>query len=394
GSFWFLGDDGSTAYLPEGGPAFSTAELPVTAAGERTQFMVTRAAAPGDFAAYSRNAEGGFPEADLSSRWGLPSASSQPNGTQRQPRWGFTAAGSYRLTMEASVELPSAERQIDTETVTVEVVRDGGASPEPAPTSGATTSPPPTPAPSGTVAPSATASPTGTTTVEPAPTTTTNPPPRTGVGGAAVLTEGHIDLAARLVDGRLRFRIHDGTVPGVKVWRDPEQVVLHVKPEGLRRLPAGLDFLGAPGETEWRLAGTHQEGMLWPGWSTETLKPGDITGGVTVTATAVSGPGHLALYDCDLFCRTYTAEFADRDGLPDSIEKPVNTHAHPSWGFTREGVYRLTLRMSATLPSGEVTSDTATLAIAVGNVDPYGVAPAGERAVLAGHSMGGMTIMA
>lgn len=52
------------------------------------------------------------------------------------------------------------------------------------------------------------------------------------------------------------------------------------------------------------------------------------------------------------------------------MQIPVGTHAHGNWGFTAEGVYRLRLTQTATLAGGGRSSDTETLIIAVGDVDP------------------------
>jgi surface-anchored protein len=48
----------------------------------------------------------------------------------------------------------------------------------------------------------------------------------------------------------------------------------------------------------------------------------------------------------------------------------LGVHAHANWAFSAEGVYRITMTQTATLAGGRRSSDTETLVIAVGNVDP------------------------
>ncbi|MEU0969080.1 hypothetical protein ABZ357_28025 [Streptomyces sp. NPDC005917] len=40
------------------------------------------------------------------------------------------------------------------------------------------------------------------------------------VSSPKVLDEGHIDFAARVVDGKLQIHLKDGTVSGKTTWRD------------------------------------------------------------------------------------------------------------------------------------------------------------------------------
>jgi surface-anchored protein len=57
----------------------------------------------------------------------------------------------------------------------------------------------------------------------------------------------------------------------------------------------------------------------------------------------------------------------DRGG---SYDIPLGVHAHANWAFSAEGIYRITSTQTATLVGGHLTSDTRTLTIVVGDVDP------------------------
>lgn len=59
-----------------------------------------------------------------------------------------------------------------------------------------------------------------------------------GAGIAAVISAGHVDYATRVIDGRLRSFLKDGTTP-LPVWREPDSVVLSVGTRAVTRVPEG-----------------------------------------------------------------------------------------------------------------------------------------------------------
>ncbi|MGP4112925.1 choice-of-anchor M domain-containing protein [Streptomyces sp. 4N509B] len=216
-----------------------------------------------------------------------------------------------------------------------------------------------------------------------APTAETTAP---GDDGRVVLSSGHLDLAARLTtDGRLEFAIKDGTAGGEAVWRDPHDVVLHFDARHAWEIPDAPDGvvphqLGRAGDTVWTDRGvTHDSSLLWPGWNTEEVLPADLVDGGSVTAdfAEVTGPDgfHLGGWADDPQLGTVIR--LDVDGTrpePGAVELRPNTHAHPLWFFTAEGVHRIGLQMSATLASGQRVSDVGTVTAVVGDdVDPWEV---------------------
>ncbi|MGP4091262.1 TIGR03773 family transporter-associated surface protein [Streptomyces sp. KR55] len=196
------------------------------------------------------------------------------------------------------------------------------------------------------------------------------------VSDKKILDEGHVDFAARVVDNKLQIHIKDGTVSGKTTWREPSSVVLHIKPAAKNTLPAGDEFafLGKGGDPVWLLDQVQQEGLLWPGWSTDNIKAGATKGGMEFSLTDVDGPGTYALYMYDAMSGANVL-FNSKDGVPDSFDVPANTHAHGGWAFTKEGTYRLTFKMSGTLANGTKVSDTETVTFAVGDTDPGTVTP-------------------
>ncbi|WP_175439159.1 choice-of-anchor M domain-containing protein [Streptomyces vilmorinianum] len=210
------------------------------------------------------------------------------------------------------------------------------------------------------------------------------PPREAPAGERVVLDGGHLDLAARLRNGRLEYLVKDGTVAGQAVWREPSDVLLHFDPRHEIVIPPReevpqFEGFGEPGESLWVDKDFEsEEGLLWPGWNTMEILPADVSGPVSVTFPEIEGPGRFVLGqwtdDPDWGIRIgVTVDGAKAE--PGSVSLPAFTHAHPLWIFDTEGVYRITMEMTATLPSGAKVSDRETLAVVVGDVDPSTVEP-------------------
>ncbi|GAA3389138.1 choice-of-anchor M domain-containing protein [Streptomyces roseoviridis] len=272
-----------------------------------------------------------------------------PQGPDRfAPTWGFAAEGVHRLTLTVSATLADGTKVSDTETLAVAVgstdptqVRPGdGSTPTPTPT---------TPTPS-------------------TPTPTSTAPP-----AAHIIADGHIDLAARPVEaGKLAFQIKEGT-PQAPRWLEPDDVVIHVKPAAKRRITEAYDFLGTPGDPVWWLPSTQLAGLVWPGWNTEGFSASQVKGRITYRVESLQGPGTLAIINDNSMDSTTLVNSGD--GLPDAFEHTAGSHSHSAWAFTKEGVYRTTFTVAATLADGTKLSDTATIAWAVGSTDPATVKP-------------------
>ncbi|MDR1295090.1 MAG: TIGR03773 family transporter-associated surface protein [Bifidobacteriaceae bacterium] len=190
--------------------------------------------------------------------------------------------------------------------------------------------------------------------------------------GATVLNDGHVDIASLIDGGTLMTAVKDTTASTTPVWREMARTVLQLKPESLVTVPAGerWRFLGAAGSPLYQVAQTQQAGLVWPGWSTETIAPNATRGDIAWTLTAVSGPGHFTLYQVGSFGEP-TVLFSTLDGITaqDAFTIPRGSHAHGSWAFSAEGAYCLAFARSATLASGAAVSDQFALAVAVGHAD-------------------------
>lgn len=197
--------------------------------------------------------------------------------------------------------------------------------------------------------------------------------------GSAVISAGHVDYATRVIDGRLRSFLKDGTA-AVPIWRDPGSVVLSVGPGAATRVPGGpFGFLGAPGATVHQLPQTQAAGLPWLGWNTQSLGA-DVVGPVTWSLDNVGGPGAVTVYELGAFGEPVQLLAPGR-----SLSVPAGVHAHATWAFPATGVYRLTMTQSATLTNGTRSADTQVVTVVVGNGgNSTGPVVGGVTGVLAG----------
>jgi putative ABC transporter-associated repeat protein len=290
----------------------------------------------------------------------------QPVGRHVHANWSFSELGTYKLTFQASATTAGGTAVTSGPVAYTFVV---GPYEPPTPTPSTTppttstppaTSTPPTSPPPTTASPTTTPSPTPTST----PTTTPTTPPACV---SAVLSAGHVDVAARTVGGQLRFQVKDGT-RGTPVWRDPETVAFQVKPSADEVVPASsaYRFLGPAGATVWQIPQTQAADLLWAGWNTESVDYTALAGPVRWSLDKVTGPGKVAVYQFDQFGAPLVS-FESGTKLPQSITLSGPTHAHGNWAFTKLGLYKLTVTYAATTKSGQLLSDTATLPVVVGS---------------------------
>jgi len=188
-----------------------------------------------------------------------------------------------------------------------------------------------------------------------------------GARATTVLADGHVDYAARMVDGQLRSLIKDGTQGADQVvWREPASVLYELRPASKATIPSDprLAFLGPAGSPVWMIPQVQQAGILWAGWNTEELTSADVAGPVAWTLQSVQGPGRVSVFQTGSFGDP-SVIFNSADGLPDRYDIPLGVHAHAAWAFSAPGTYQLTFQMASTRPSGEPMSDTQTLTVQV-----------------------------
>jgi putative ABC transporter-associated repeat protein len=187
--------------------------------------------------------------------------------------------------------------------------------------------------------------------------------------GRAVLSQGHVDLGPRYVDGTWTLMVHDDSADP-SVWRSLDRTVFQVSDKAVLPVPEdpAYAFAGEPGTRVYVVPQVQNPDVAWVGWNTQDPEVMDtIDGGVTLTLTGVDGPGELFVY-------LQAGNFGAADVLWDSTKDErqdiwvdVNTHTHANWIFTEPGVYAVRVEVAADLVDGRAVSDTATLRFAIGD---------------------------
>jgi surface-anchored protein len=177
----------------------------------------------------------------------------------------------------------------------------------------------------------------------------------TGTAHAAVtISSGHVDaIDVDWTGSTLTLDLRDSTVSPA-VDRDPSTVTLNVVPASKSTVPSGsaYSFLGAPGSTFWVLPQNQVSGILWPGLDTGGVPSGVLLNNtVTVKLVSVTGPADFSVYTTG-FGGSVSVWFDSGNGLPDSRNLAVNTHAHANWAFEAAGTYTAVFEVTATKAAG------------------------------------------
>jgi putative ABC transporter-associated repeat protein len=189
-----------------------------------------------------------------------------------------------------------------------------------------------------------------------------------------VVTDGHVDVGPRFLDGEWTMLARDDRdVPSV--WRDPERTVLHLGDPAVLPAPEGPDyeFLGVePGTPLYVVPQTQAPDVVWLGWNTQDPEVVDaIEQGATLRLDALDGPGELFVFLQEGVSGPPNVLWNSAEPLPQELWMEVNTHVHANWVFTEPGIYRLDVTMLADLADGTTAEDGSTLVFAVGeDTDP------------------------
>jgi len=362
--FGFLGKPGTPVWVLGGAgggfPFWDTTAIPRgRLAGDTVTLRLRGIAGPGRFHAYTVSSFG-VPTPLLGDAEGAPRAMTLPAGARNGAAlWAFDTPGDYRVTLDASAGQLTATATYQIEVPQIAPALPAPAAPKTAPASAAAQVPATPPRQDTLRAPEAPAVPKVAARAA-APAT-----------GRKVIADGHVDMGPQLDGNTWRIRIRDDT-GSPPVWRELSDVVIHAVDKAKIKVPSGSDyaFLGPAGSDVWLLPQAQQSGIVWPGWNTQDPSVvGGIRGDVTWQLTTVDGPGEFKLFLTGSFGKPDVL-FDSAKSLPQQVSIAPNTHAHGNWAFTEPGVYHLGVRMSGTTTAGKGVSDTRTLNIAVGPVDP------------------------
>lgn len=199
-------------------------------------------------------------------------------------------------------------------------------------------------------------------------TTFTDSPLNTSRATKILKTEHTDALALGITENTLEMYTY-ADLPGAPRTRlQPAETIFNIEDHQLTRtsLPSGFDFIGAEGQDIWLAPQTQVQGVLWPGWNTEDIRPGELAGdqlSLELVKTKAPEGGSVEVFQSSPFGTQRI--FSSREKLP-ALQQPVGSHVHANWAFTAAGTYELTFRASATHTDGTPISAEQTYTFVVG----------------------------
>lgn len=344
---------------------------------------ISKVDGPGTVYMFSQEPFGTGPKSLLTSGgYTLPGTIHQNPPAHTHTNWVFSKPGLYKFYVKASATINGKKLSSPERVYTWEV----GNIPQPTPPSGNDPKPPqpnkPKPSVSPTpgkpakpvpttpgAKPSPAAQPSGNKPAKPADKkteTVCSPVKITSRTNKSVVTSGHFDLGAQLVDGELQSKLKDDRVQPAK-WNTPSSYLFVLDDSAKKSLPGGYSFIGSAGTQVWMIGSTQISGVPWLGINTQhpSIVNG-TSGSVKWDLVSVDGPGKMFTFFSGSLGAGAGERVFDNANGPKSYTVSPNTHAHPNWVFTKPGNYDVVIRQSTTLPSGKRVSSTTTLHFAVG----------------------------
>jgi surface-anchored protein len=185
---------------------------------------------------------------------------------------------------------------------------------------------------------------------------------------------GHSDIGLAFEGNELHLHYHfgvgaviDGTTLAADAEYAPDEAYVRVSDATKVTVPFDVGFLGAnAGDTVWVLPQSNTPGLPFVGLAAEELS--SPFNSASYQLIGFSGPGDFALWQTSGLGSPIVS-FQTNDGLStlDKYNLAIGGHDHANWGFTKEGIYDLTILASVTDGTNTYT-DTGTFKFAVGNV--------------------------
>lgn len=187
--------------------------------------------------------------------------------------------------------------------------------------------------------------------------------------GDYVIAGVHTEMLNAFLDGN-QFTLGTlaDTAPGQQGRFNPARTVFHLPDveDARTKVVAGYDYIAPEGTEIFYIPSTRTRGLLYPGLGAEGIRPGALKNNtikLELVRSSVPEGGRAEVFTES--GRDNPRVFSTNDQLaPHTIT--AGGHEHLSWAFTREGIYQLTFRATATLADGTPVSSEATYTIAVG----------------------------
>lgn len=188
--------------------------------------------------------------------------------------------------------------------------------------------------------------------------------------GPTEITQGHVDMGPKMVDGQFSVLVRDDSV-SPPVWRDPNEVVLRVSDAAKTTLPEGdrYSFLGATAGTEmYVVPQTQNQDVVWLGWNTQDPEITQLLDrGVTMTYRGHTGPGTFHLFlESGTFDVPPEVLWDSTAAASQEFWVDVNTHTHANWVFSEPGIHLVDVTVKGKTVNGDEVSADTVLRFAVG----------------------------
>jgi len=110
-------------------------------------------------------------------------------------------------------------------------------------------------------------------------------------------------------------------------------------------LPPGTPF-GGEGDPVWVLPQSQDPNLLYLGFSAERIPSGVFSRPFNFRLVSVEGPGHFFAWQATEF-GSLSVRMNTRDGIgeDDKTTPIIGSHEHFNWGFTSNGLYRVTFQV-------------------------------------------------
>lgn len=179
------------------------------------------------------------------------------------------------------------------------------------------------------------------------------------------ITDGHLDIGPRVIDGKLVIALTDDSRQHAKdsVVRDPAAVTIEVP--GQARITRNqrhfgeeaFNFLGAYETPLYVLSAQQMPGRPWPGFSTEAIDYQQFPQGVSLEMLSVKAPEGAKWWGFTASTFGGLGDMIFDSTKPMRVNFAQRTHMHLNWAFTHPGVY--TMKVRAVVPGGSPTGDAS-----------------------------------
>ena len=195
-------------------------------------------------------------------------------------------------------------------------------------------------------------------------------PSRPGDSAIHIITEGHMDQAMSLKDGKAEVFVDDTADPRHPVHRASGTFAYAVPDSTHAKIPAGAkgysELAAAAPEGVWSLPETQLEGIPWVGFSTQRVDYSQLSSkGVEVAMRNFTGPGRLVTGTSSLF-EGFTPRLDSTK--PDMVLHYLfGSHDHQAFYFTKPGRYSTDFVYTAHLADGSTIEKTLHAIFLVGD---------------------------